>query len=73
MLSPRISQWIELHLPRPLCSGAATPFFERGIASIRNRSPNMWTLITLGTGAAFLYSLAAVLAPWLFPPDDARA
>ena len=41
--------------------------FHRGLASFRNRSPNMWTLIMLGTGAAFLYSLAAVFAPWLFP------
>ena len=44
------------------------PILERGLASIRNRSPNMWTLIAIGVAAAFLYSLVGDLAPGLFPP-----
>ncbi len=43
------------------------PFFKRGWASIRNRAPNMWTLIALGTSAAYLFSLVSMLAPSLFP------
>ncbi|MCB1483942.1 MAG: heavy metal translocating P-type ATPase [Hyphomicrobiaceae bacterium] len=65
---PRGSQLVELLLAAPVVLWCAQPFFERGIASIRNNSPNMWTLISLGTGAAFLYSLVAVAAPGLFPP-----
>jgi len=68
-LPPRIGQWIELALATPVVLWCALPFFERGLASIRNRSPNMWTLISLGVGAAYLYSLAAVLAPGLFPEE----
>ncbi len=45
----------------------ARAFFLRGLASVRNRSPNMWTLIALGTGAAWLFSLAGLLAPGAFP------
>ena len=45
----------------------ARAFFLRGLASVRNRSPNMWTLIALGTGAAWLFSLAGLLAPGIFP------
>ncbi|EHL22394.1 heavy metal translocating P-type ATPase [Acidovorax sp. NO-1] len=45
------------------------PFFVRGWQSVVNRSPNMWTLIGLGTGAAFLYSLVATVAPGVFPPE----
>jgi Cu+-exporting ATPase len=72
VIAPRIAQWIELALAAPVVVWCARPIFERGLASIRNRSPNMWTLLMLGTGAAFLYSLAAVLAPGLFP-DEMRA
>ena len=63
----RGSQFVELLLAAPVVLWCGWPFFERGIASFKNRAPNMWTLITLGTGAAFLYSLAAVLFPNLFP------
>lgn len=66
-LGGRLSQMIELLLAAPVVLWCARPFFERGIASVRNLSPNMWTLISLGVGAAFLYSLVAVLAPGLFP------
>lgn len=63
----RGSQFVELLLAAPVVLWCGQPFFKRGLASLRNRSPNMWTLIALGTGAAFLYSLAAVAAPGLFP------
>ena len=59
--------WIELALSLPVVLWAGWPFFLRGWQSMRNRSPNMWTLISLGTGAAFFYSLVATLAPQVFP------
>ncbi|GIX54801.1 heavy metal translocating P-type ATPase (plasmid) [Sphaerotilus sulfidivorans] len=59
--------WIELALTLPTVLWAGTPFFVRGAQSIVNRSPNMWTLIGLGTGAAFVYSLVATIAPQVFP------
>ncbi|MEQ1653430.1 MAG: heavy metal translocating P-type ATPase [Hyphomicrobium sp.] len=65
----RGSQFVEMLLALPVIAYCGQPFFARGIASFRNRSPNMWTLITLGTGAAFLYSLVAVLTPGLFPSE----
>jgi Cu+-exporting ATPase len=65
----RGAQLLELALAAPVVLYAGRPFFERGIASIRNRSPNMWTLIAIGVGAAFLYSIVATLAPALFPAE----
>jgi Cu+-exporting ATPase len=59
--------WIELALSLPIVLWAGWPFFVRGWQSIVNRSPNMWTLIGLGTGAAFVYSVAATVAPQAFP------
>jgi len=59
--------WIELVLTLPIALWAGWPFFVRGAQSIVNRSPNMWTLISLGTGAAFLYSVVATVAPQVFP------
>ncbi len=59
--------WIELALSLPIVLWAGWPFFERGARSIVNRSPNMWTLIGLGTGAAFVYSTVATVAPQVFP------
>ncbi|MBX3636640.1 MAG: copper-translocating P-type ATPase [Rubrivivax sp.] len=61
--------WIELLLALPIVLWGGWPFFVRGVMSVRNRSPNMWTLIGLGTGAALLYSTVATLAPGLFPPS----
>ena len=61
--------WAELLLTLPVVVWAGQPFFVRGWESVVRRSPNMWTLIGLGTGAAFLYSVAATLAPGLFPPS----
>ena len=66
-LGARLHAWLQLVLTTPIVVWLASPVFERGWASVRNRSPNMWTLISLGTGAAYLLSLAAVLAPGLFP------
>ncbi len=59
--------WIELVLTVPVVLWAGWPFFERGAQSISNRSPNMWTLISIGTGAAFVYSVIATVAPNVFP------
>jgi Cu+-exporting ATPase len=61
--------WIELLLATPVVLWGGAPFFARGWASIVHRSPNMFTLIALGTGVAYVYSLVAVLAPSLFPPS----
>ncbi|MFP8833936.1 copper-transporting P-type ATPase [Hydrogenophaga sp. XSHU_21] len=59
--------WIELVLSLPIVLWAGWPFFARGWQSVINRSPNMWTLIGLGTGAAFVYSVIATVAPGVFP------
>ena len=59
--------WIELGLTLPVALWAGWPFYQRGVQSLVNRSPNMWTLIGLGTGVAFLYSVVATVAPQLFP------
>ncbi|KQN42166.1 copper-transporting ATPase [Pseudomonas sp. Leaf48] len=59
--------WVELLLATPVTLWAGWPFFVRGVASIRLRSPNMWTLIGLGTAAAYLYSIVATLFPQSFP------
>lgn len=65
--SMRAQSWIELVLSIPVVLWAGQPFFVRGWQSVVNRSPNMWTLIGLGTGAAFVYSLVATVAPGVFP------
>jgi Cu+-exporting ATPase len=59
--------WLELVLSLPVVLWAGWPFFVRGVQSVLQRSPNMWTLISLGTGAAFLYSVVATVAPGVFP------
>lgn len=63
----RTKTWAELALASPVVLWAAFPFFHRGWASLLNRSPNMWTLISLGVGAAYLFSLVATLFPDVFP------
>ncbi|WP_132959750.1 heavy metal translocating P-type ATPase [Rhizobium sp. BK251] len=62
-----LATWIELLLATPVVLWAALPFFRRAWASVVNRSPNMWTLIGLGVGTAYVYSLVAVLLPDIFP------
>jgi len=63
-----LSVWIQLALATPVALWAGWPFFERGWASLKSRNLNMFTLIAMGTGVAWLYSVVAVLAPGLFPP-----
>jgi Cu+-exporting ATPase len=63
------SMWIQFALATPIVLWCAWPFFQRAWASVLNRSPNMFTLIALGVGAAYLYSLVATFAPGLFPAD----
>ncbi|HYQ39738.1 MAG TPA: copper-translocating P-type ATPase, partial [Pseudomonas sp.] len=59
--------WVELALATPVVLWSGWPFYVRGVQSVVRRSPNMWTLIGLGTAAAYLYSLVATLAPGAFP------
>ncbi|GJI98227.1 copper-translocating P-type ATPase [Duganella caerulea] len=63
----RTQTWVEFGLSIPVVLWAGWPFVVRAAQSIVHRSPNMWTLIGLGTGAAFVYSVAATVAPQLFP------
>jgi P-type Cu+ transporter len=60
-------RWIEFALATPVVLWCGLPFFRRGWASVVNRSPNMWTLIAIGTGAAYLFSGVATIAPGVFP------
>ncbi len=66
-LGPSLSQLIQLLLAAPVVLWCGQPFFERGVQSVRNQSPNMWTLISLGVAAASIYSVVATLAPGVFP------
>jgi Cu+-exporting ATPase len=67
LVPAQTSVWIQLALSTPVVLWAGWPFFQRGAASVRSGHLNMFTLIALGTGAAYLYSLAATFAPGLFP------
>ncbi|MBV9833014.1 MAG: heavy metal translocating P-type ATPase [Alphaproteobacteria bacterium] len=67
LVSPHLSAWVQLAFATPVVLWAGWPFLERGAASIRHRALNMFTLIAIGTGAAWLYSLAATIAPGIFP------
>jgi P-type Cu+ transporter len=67
LVAMTVVNWIGLVCSTPVVFWAGRPFFERGWASIRTRQPNMFTLIALGIGAAYLFSAAATLAPQLFP------
>ena len=66
-LGPQVHVWLQLLLTTPVVAWIAAPFFRRGWSSVVNRRLNMWTLIALGAGAAYAFSLAAVLVPHLFP------
>ncbi len=72
LLDMTAMNWVQLALATPVVFWCGWPFFERAWLSVRNLSPNMFTLIALGVGAAYLYSLAATVAPGLFP-DGFRA
>ena len=67
LFSMTTQSWVEFVLSLPIVLWAGWPFFKRGWESVVNRSPNMWTLISLGTGAAFVYSVVATFAPQVFP------
>ncbi|MES2290931.1 MAG: heavy metal translocating P-type ATPase [Pseudomonadota bacterium] len=67
VVGPAASPWVQLALTAPIVLWAGWPFFERGWTSLRTRHLNMFTLIAIGVGAAFLYSLVATLAPGIFP------
>jgi len=66
-LSASTRLWLEMLLAIPVCTWAAWPFYERAVASVRHRSLNMFTLIGLGVGVAFGFSLVATLVPGIFP------
>ena len=68
MIPGQISNWLQFALSTPVVLWAGWPFFQRGWASVVSRRLNMFTLIAMGVGVAWLYSVAGVLAPGLFPP-----
>ena len=68
-LGDRPAVWLQFLLSTPVVLWGGWPFFQRGWASLVNRSLNMFTLIAIGTGAAYLYSVAAALLPGIFPPS----
>ncbi len=68
-VSPGLGNWVEFLLATPIVLWCGRPFFERGWASVKFRSPNMFTLIAMGVGVAYLYSAIATIAPQLFPPS----
>jgi Cu+-exporting ATPase len=72
LIAPQISNWIQLLLATPVVLWAGWPFFERGWRSIVNRSLNMFTLVAMGTGVAWAYSVVATVAPDVFPPAFRR-
>ena len=69
LLGQQLSNWIQLLLGTPVVLWAGWPFFVRAVASVKNRSLNMFSLIALGTGAAWLYSIVGTVAPQLFPEN----
>jgi P-type Cu+ transporter len=69
LISPRTATWLQLVLATPAVLWGGWPFFKRGWSSMVSRRLNMFTLIALGTGVAYVYSLIAALAPGIFPPS----
>jgi P-type Cu+ transporter len=69
LLPPGWQPWLELILATPVVLWGGAPFFQRGWTSIVNRSTNMFTLIAMGTGVAYVYSLVATVFPQIFPPS----
>ena len=66
-IGPRLGNWIEFILATPIVLWCGWPFFQRGWASVKLRSPNMFSLIAMGVGVAYVYSAVATIAPGLFP------
>jgi len=71
-IAPQASNWVQLVLATPVALWCGQPFFVRGLASLRNRSLNMFTLIAMGVGVAWAYSVVATLVPQVFPPAFRR-
>ncbi|CAA2140856.1 heavy metal translocating P-type ATPase [Hyphomicrobium sp. ghe19] len=69
IINPTVSNWVQFALATPVVLWAGFPFFERGWKSLETRNLNMFTLIALGTGVAWIYSVVATLFPGLFPPS----
>jgi Cu+-exporting ATPase len=69
LMGMRMLNWVELALATPVVLWAGWPFFQRGWASVVNRSANMFTLIAMGIGVAYAYSVVATVAPGVFPPS----
>ncbi len=69
LIAQQASNWVQLLLGTPVVLWAGWPFFVRAVASVKNRSLNMFSLIALGTGAAWLYSIVGTVAPQLFPAN----
>ncbi len=67
VLTPRAGTWLEFALATPIVLWCGWPFFVRGWASVKFRSPNMFTLIAMGVGVAYVYSTVATVAPGIFP------
>ena len=67
LVPPTVSVWVQLVLATPVVLWAGWPFFVRGWASVRSRNLNMFTLIAMGTGVAWTYSVIATVAPGIFP------
>ncbi len=67
--APALSNWIQFAFATPVVLWAGWPFFVRGAQSLVTRNLNMFTLIAMGTGVAYVYSVAATLAPGIFPPE----
>ncbi|MFM1897086.1 MAG: hypothetical protein RLZZ385_2160 [Pseudomonadota bacterium] len=68
-LPGHLQSWVELVLATPVVLWAGWPFFQRAVQSLQNRSPNMWTLIGLGTSMAYVYSVTATVVPGIFPVE----
>jgi Cu+-exporting ATPase len=69
-IAPQWGNWIEFALATPIVLWCGWPFFQRGWASVKFRSPNMFTLIAMGVGVAYVYSAVATVAPRIFPPSQ---
>jgi Cu+-exporting ATPase len=69
VIAPSVRVWIELAMALPVCTWGASPFYIRGLASLRGFNLNMFTLIGLGVFVAFAYSIVATVAPGIFPPS----
>jgi Cu+-exporting ATPase len=73
LMDGRTSAWIQFALATPVVLWSGWPFFDRGARSLVNRSLNMFTLIAMGVGVAWLYSVVATVAPHIFPPAFRKA